>query len=349
MLESKDILICQTEKTAASSEAAVLIIFSPRKAVSGYAVILFSRFHDGLLPLGLVQCVGVELGLQAHGAAGLIFLAVLAVAPGEIGGVDLNTGAVGVHSHAPPAVGIPQDSAGIAEHLKIVVIAVLQMQRLVIDANIPAQGLGTAEIHRRSCHRAALARGDAFAACRGKEPGGHGKGLFHGLFRVVMAGQIEIAVVGHVKYSVLVGNAVVSDLQAVICQRIGNANVRVAGETLIQVRGVEEEANAAFAVGQHLPQSALEARGAAVQAVGAVVGGEGVGFSAYHNGGFSNAVGVAAYGSAQIGVAGGIGGRGVKTQHHVCHITLAVRHKETHQRGAEVGQFSLQAATGYGI
>lgn len=321
----------------------------PAKAVSGLALILFSRLGDGLLPLRVVDGVGIELGLQTHGAAGLVMGAVLAVATGKVGGVDLHTGAIGVDGHTPATVGIGKGGTGVAEHLEIVVIAILQVQGLIIFPNVPAQGLGLAEVHRSTLHIPQLAGGNALGIGDRKEPSGHRKDLLHGLGGLFVAGQVEVAVVGHIEHGVPVGNGLIADFQTVAGQPVGHPDVCIAGETLIQVRGVEGEADAILAVVHHLPQPALEAVGATVQVVNAVVGLQCVGLITHHNGGVLNPVGVSAHGSTQVGIAGSIGGRGVKTQHHIGPVALAVRHQQLHQGSAKIGDHGPHLAAGEGI
>ena len=135
-------------------------------------MILLSGFDERLLPFGMVDRIREELGLQANAAAFGVFYAAFAGFLGVIGRVNLNAGTIGDNAHLPTAAGIGQMGARIAEDLKIVVIACLQLQRLIISADIPADGLGDTEIHRSSGNTPAFAGGDAFISCGVKEPGG---------------------------------------------------------------------------------------------------------------------------------------------------------------------------------
>ena len=135
---------------------------------------------------------------------------------GVIGRVKLHTGPVGDHSHGPPAAGIGKICAGIAENLKIMVVAGLQNQGLVIGGNILSDGLGDTEVHGRSCHSAALAGGDALSVRRGEEPGGHGKNLFHGFRCLVVTSQVKVTVIGQVKHCVPIRHCVIYDPQPVV-------------------------------------------------------------------------------------------------------------------------------------
>ena len=97
----------------------------PTETIGGDAVILFSGFHNGLLPLHLVQCIGIELGFQADTASGGVVLPTFTNTIGVVGGVKLNTGAIGINRHASSAAGVGEKRTRIAEHLKIVVITLL--------------------------------------------------------------------------------------------------------------------------------------------------------------------------------------------------------------------------------
>ena len=126
-------------------------------------MVFFSGFIDGLGPFGVVDGVGVELGLQANAAALGVADAALAHLVGVIGGVELHAGTIGVHCHFPAAFLVAQDGTGIAEHLEIVVVTALQVQRIIVRANIPANGFGCAEVHGGAFHAACFSCGDAFA------------------------------------------------------------------------------------------------------------------------------------------------------------------------------------------
>ena len=122
-----------------------------------------------------MDTIRIMLGFQTEAGAIRIFFSALSQSgTGEIGSIQLNAGAVSIHSHTPSAFRVVKECAGIAENLKIVVISLLKMQRLIIGLNIPTQSLGKAEIHGRIFYRAAFSRGNAGAVSRGEETGRHG-------------------------------------------------------------------------------------------------------------------------------------------------------------------------------
>ena len=83
------------------------------------------RFDKGLWPFGVMDGIGIELSFQRYATALFVFYTVLATAFGEIAGVDLDTGTIGVYSHFSAAVGVSENGGRIAEHLEIVIIASL--------------------------------------------------------------------------------------------------------------------------------------------------------------------------------------------------------------------------------
>ena len=135
--------------------------------VFGLAVVMLAGLGDRLEPLGMIQRIGIVLGLQANAAALGVAGAALAHLVGVIGGVELHAGTIGVHCHFPAAFLVAQDGTGIAEHLEIVVVTALQVQRIIVRANIPANGFGCAEVHGGAFHAACFSCGDAFAVRRG--------------------------------------------------------------------------------------------------------------------------------------------------------------------------------------
>lgn len=71
-----------------------MCLLSP-EAVNGFAVVFFAGPGDGLGPFGMVEGIGVELGLQGNAAALAVINAVLTGFLQEIARVELDTGAVG--------------------------------------------------------------------------------------------------------------------------------------------------------------------------------------------------------------------------------------------------------------
>ena len=285
------------------------------KDVLCFGVVGGAGFDEGLLPLGVVDGVGIELGLQTHTAAEAVADSVLALlAVQEVAAVELDTAAIRLHGHGAAGNGIGKHGAGIGVDLEIVVIAVLQLQSEVIFPNIPADGLGCTEIHGRAFHLRQLAGGDGVGIGSGEVTGGHTKELIQRTLRLVVTGQVEVAVIGHVEHGILVADAVVDDLQrAGSFQRVGHMDHRVTGVALVAVGAVKAQLNAVFRVADHLPQAILVAIGAAVEAVFAVViDRQLISLSVHGEGSSADTVGIAAYDGAEVGGAGGIFLRGIK-------------------------------------
>ena len=168
------------ETAASRVEAAVLLV----KFVAGFGMVGGVCGGEGLLPFGVVHGVGVELGFQADAGALAVINAALAVVLQEVAGVELDAVAVGVNAHGPAGGRVMEGGAGVAEDLKVVVKAALEVEGFVVRFDIPANGLGDAEVHGGAVHRAQLAGGDAGVIRYGKEPGGEGQllGILDALF-----------------------------------------------------------------------------------------------------------------------------------------------------------------------
>ena len=100
------------------------------ETVDSFAVVGLACLEEGLRPFRMVDGVGIELGLQGHTAALAVVGALLALFVQEITGVKLDAGAVGGDGHDPAGFRIFQNCAGVAENLKIMVIATLEVQVL---------------------------------------------------------------------------------------------------------------------------------------------------------------------------------------------------------------------------
>ena len=306
----------------------------------------------GLLPLGVVDGVGIELGLQTHTAAEAVGDSVLALlALQEVAAVELDTAAIRLHGHGTAGNGIGKHGAGIGVDFKIVVIAVLQLQGEVILPNIPADGLGGTEVHGRAFHLGQLAGGDGVGIGSGEVTGGHTKDLIQRTLRLVMTGQVEVAVVGHIEHGVLVTDAVVDDLQgAGSFQRVGHMDHRVAGVALVAVGAVKAQLNAALGMADHLPEPVFVAIGAAVEAVFAVViDGQLIGLAVHGEGCAADTVGIAAHDGAEVGGAGGIFLGGIEAQDHICHIAGSIGYQQLDDGSAVVRNFRGETAAGDGV
>lgn len=97
----------------------------PVETIDCLAAIALPGLGDGLGPVGMVQRVGIVLGLQGDAGVLAVEHTALALIVQEITGVELDTGTVRVDRHAPPGDGVTQLGAGVAEHLVVVIIATL--------------------------------------------------------------------------------------------------------------------------------------------------------------------------------------------------------------------------------
>lgn len=306
-------------------------------------------FDEGLGPFGVIDRVGVVLGFQAHAAALAVMEAALADGIGEIGGVELDAGAIGDHRHAASAVGILQHGGRIAEDLEIVVIAQLQMQRFIVSTQILLQRLGSAEVHGCTRYAAQLAGGDVLGVVGTKEPGGHTQDLIHSQMGIVLAGQVEVGMVGHVENGVLVRYGIIDNVQRLTVQLVGDPDHGMTRQTLVAIGAFQPQGDGLLGAGFYLPHPHIIAVGAAVQVVTVLVGRHDHGFVVQNKRCVADSIGCAANGGAQVGIAVEIFDRGVVAQNNVIHITLSVGHQQGDQGGAQIGDAGGEVTTRYSI
>ena len=97
---------------------------------------------------------------------------------------------------------------------------------------------------------------------------------------MLVACQVKVAVVGHIKDGILVAFAVVDDVQsAVVVQGIGDKDAGVARHTLVAVGAVQSQLYGRPGLLGQGPQTGVVAVGTGVQIVGAFVGRHGIGLS----------------------------------------------------------------------
>ena len=319
--------------------------------IHGFAVEVLALGGDGLDPLGAVQGVGEELGLQGYAAALAVDNTVLALLiVDEVAGIELNAGQVGVDHHGAAAVGGGQDSGGVGIDLEIVVVAALQVQGLVVGADIPANGLCGAEIEGGALHTALLAGGDVGGVIGAEEPAGDGQQLVHGSLGVVVARQVEVAVVGGIKDGILIAVGVVDDVQgAVGVQLIGDPDHGVAGEALVAIGTVQAEGDGIIGNELHIPQPLMPAVGAGMEGVAVFVVGEADNLAVQRKGCTGNAVGTAAHGGAEVAAALPVAVDVVVAKDHVSHTAVLVGGPQADQGGAVVGDVSGDTAAGDGV
>ena len=97
----------------------------PAECVGGFAVIVLSGFQNRLGPFAVMDGIGIELSLQGNTLPETVMNAALTHFIQVVAGVELNTGAVGGNGHFPAGTGVPENGAGGAEYLPIVVKAAL--------------------------------------------------------------------------------------------------------------------------------------------------------------------------------------------------------------------------------
>ena len=313
-------------------------------------MVLFPGFGNGLWPFGMVEGIGIILGLQADAAALCTLPTALSGSVQEITGIELHTGAVGVDRHGTAGVGILQIGAGVAENLKIVVIAALELQRFVIRIDVPADGLGAAEIHGGTLHPSQFAGGDAFCITGVEEPGGEGQQLLHGGIHLFLACQIEVAVVGEIEHGIPVGNGIIHDVQtAAVVQAVGDLDGGLSGETLVSGGADELQCDGFFRVGKDRPEAGMVAVRAGMEVVGAFVGCQPDGHISQGEGAACDAVGAAAHGGTQEAAALPVTVGIVAAQYHVCHLSPGIGYVQVHQGGTVVSDGGSELAAGYGV
>ena len=298
-----------------------------------------------------MQGVGVILGLQGHAAALAVDNAVLTLLIfNKVAGVELDAGQVGVDHHGAAAVGGGQDGGGVGIDLKIVVVAALELQALVIGVDILADGLCLAEVEGSTLGVALLAGGDVGGVAGAEIAAGDGQQLLHGQVGMVVASQIEVAVVGQVEDGGAVALALVGDVQgAHAVQLIADTDEGTAGEALVAFGQVQPQGDGAVADEFHMPQALVEAVGAAVEGGGVLVGGQVEGLAIQLEGSVCDAVCAAAHSGAKVALALPVAVDVVVAQDHVGHAAVLVGDPQADQSGAVIGDVSGDAAAGDGV
>ena len=324
--------------------------FLPCESVDGFGVIALACFGEGLWPFGMIDRVGPELGLQSDAAALAVPYASLAGFLQEVARVELNAGQVRVNSHHSAGLLVGQLGAGIAEDFVVVVVAALQVQRLIILSDIPPDSLGFAEVHGGTGDTSDFAGGNAFVVRYGKDPAGDGENLLHCLFGLILACQIEIAVVGQIEDGILIADTVVDNVQtAPGIQGVSYPNLRLAGEALVTLGRNQLQGDGIRFVGDHIPHTDVVIFRTAVEIVFAFVGNEGIGLAAEAEATALDAVGASAYDGAKEAGVPQIAGAVVIAQNHIVNVTVLVRNVQGYQCRAEVGDLGGDAAAGDGI
>ena len=299
------------------------------EAVNGFAFVDRIGLGNGLGPGRIVEAVGIELGLQGHAAVAAVVYPVFSLVIQVVAGVELNAGAVGVDAQAPAGSGVCQGGTGVAENLPVVIIAALELQSIVIGVQIPGDGLGHPEIHGAAGHVPQLPCGDVLGIVRGKMPGGHGEHLMDCPVRVLVACQVKIAVVGHIKNRILVGLGPVADVEAALAvQSISDPDMGISREALVHVGTFEGERHFGRTLFFQRPQTVLEEVRAGVKVVVVFVGGQGNTLVPQGEFRVPQTVGIPAHGGTQKAAGGNIEVRVIKTQNDVSKVPLGIRYQQ---------------------
>ena len=155
--------------------------------------------------------------------------------------------------------------------------------------------------------------------------------------------EVEVAVIGEVEGRSLVGGGGVVEVQGVVFgEGVDDRYGQVAGVAFLAI-GAEVSQRQGFAgggsAGHGLPDVLVETDVAAVQRVGAVVGGELIRFAIEREPAPGNAVAIAPNQRPEVGIGFAEGGALVvahilETQHHIAELAISVRHPQAGERAA---------------
>lgn len=320
------------------------------------------RPKDGLGEGGVVDGVGEELRLQAHGVVvGVGHAALAAFAADEVTGVDLHAWRVREHVHgdAAPVARKRRHSAQCA-HEALVVGRWLRLAQSVVVV-IAARARNGSKARLDACaQRLRLAQVERGATDREQTTGGHevvarlGVGVGKHLKRVVerrsrsVTVQVEVAVVGEVHHRRRVGQCHVGDGE-LVCGRepVGHPHVEVAGEALVSVRALEAELDEGTVLAplgaDKLPKAVMPIVRPAVQTAAAVVSLRRIGGAAKLKVPGVDAVGVTAHHGAKVGPVDGIACGPVVAQHDVREAPGFVWRAERDEASPQVGDLGRHA------
>ena len=310
----------------------------------------FAGLGDGLVPFRVIQGIGEILGLQADTATLAVGDAALACVVGDvIAGIELNARAIGEDAHLAAGDGVREGGAGVGVNFPVVVVAALEVQRIVVCVDVLTDGLCLPEVHGGTLYLAQFAGGNALGIIRGEVTAGEAQELVHGV-ELFMACQVEVAVVGQVEDGVLIAGGFIFNVQRTSgVQRVGHHDAGLAGETLVAIGAFQTEGNGLSTVEIHMPQAQMEEVGAAVEVVGVFVGGELDGLAIDAKGSTLDAVCISAHGGTEEAVAGGVAFCAVVAQDHVCGGAILVGNDQGNEGSTIICNFCHQSTTRYGV
>ena len=216
-------------------------------------------FGNWLGPITVMKGIRIELCLQCDAAVLTVIDAVLAVFIQIIAGVELNARAIRQYLHTASGNRVFQHCTGVAENLKVVVIAALKLQRLIRSRDICADWLGNPEIHWGTVNWPQLSGGDILSIIGGEKARREREDLLECKICMLMACEIKVAVIGHVKYSVLITMALINNVQGTVgFQRIGYTDTGIAGKALISIRAMQRQLYHTVSTAFHIPNPLME-------------------------------------------------------------------------------------------
>ena len=146
---------------------------------------------------------------------------------------------------------------------------------------------------------------------------------------MLVACQVKIAVVGHIKNRILVGLGPVADVEAALAvQGVGDPDMGVSREALVHVGAVDGEGHLGGSLFFQGPQSVLKEVRAGVEIVVVFVGGQGNTLVSQGKFRVPQTVGIPAHGGTQKAAGGNIAVGVVKTQNYVSKVPLGIRHQQ---------------------
>ena len=283
--------------------------------------------------MGAFHGVGEKLGFKAQAGAfaeGSALFAVQRIAVQEIPAVELHAGQVGVGVHDPARGFVDQlgrQAKALAVDDPVVVVAAGPEKLGIILLDPLPDGVEIGEIHGRALDGEDFTGGQAFRI-GGGEKGSMQLELMLKDGAAFEAAQIEVGVVGEVADGVRVGDGGVVDGEPVVVgQAVDYGDLQVPGITLIPIRAEIGQGQGAVP-DLILPDDLVVAQKAAVKLVFALVGVQGIGFSAQFKAGLGQAVGVPPDEGAQIPAHFFVGFYGGVAQHHVLRPSVAVGHPQ---------------------
>ncbi len=141
--------------------------------------------------------------------------------------------------------------------------------------------------------------------------------------------QVEVTVIGEIDHRCAVRRrGKVEDEAIVVVERVRNRCAQRAGVAFLAIHAHILEAHRTLAIEAPRPVALREAHLAAMQRIGALVGGQTIGHAIKHEARMRDPVAIAPHDDAEVGMAHKIGRQRIEAQHHVLNVATAIRHLE---------------------